>query len=180
MQAGHTGPIGRRMMLYNRFYYDAYSSKATSAVEAPTYIVPDDVNRGGAQRRGTNETTAFYYSSDLDYVLGRHSFRSGIELQYTRFDSDSETNYLGTYYFESPAAFDAGQPRSYTRRIGDPNIRYSNTQFSMYVQDDVRLSKSLTMTPGVRYEVQSRIARPARPRRAGSPDHRRKAECGWR
>ena len=155
IQAGHTGPIGRRMMFYNRFYYDAYSSKATSTVEAPTYIVLDDVNRGGAQRRGSTDTTAFYYSSDLDYVLGRHSFRSGIELQHTRFDSDSETNYLGTYTFESPAAFDAGQPRSYTRRIGDPNIRYSNTQFSVYFQDDVRLSKSLTMTPGVRYEVQN-------------------------
>jgi hypothetical protein len=158
IQAGHTGPIGRRMMFYNRFYYDWYSSKAVSGVEAPTYIVLDDVNRGGAQRRGRNDTTAFYYSSDLDYVLGRHSFRSGIELQYTRFDSDSETNYLGTYTFESPAAFDAGLPRSYTRRIGDPNIRYSNTQFSIYFQDDVRLSKSLTMTPGVRYEVQSHVS----------------------
>ncbi len=155
VQAAHTGPIGRRMMLYNRFYYDAYSTKATSAVEAPTFIVPDDVNRGGAQRRGSTDTTVFYYSSDLDYVLGRHSFRSGIELNHMRFDSDSETNYLGTYYFESPEAFDAGLPRSYTRRIGDPNIRYSNTQFSIYFQDDVRLSKSLTMTPGVRYEVQS-------------------------
>jgi hypothetical protein len=155
VQAGHTGPIGRRMMLYNRFYYDAYSSKAISALEAPTYIVPDDVNRGGAQRRGSTDTTAYYYSGDLDYVLGRHSFRSGIELQHTRFDSDSETNYLGTYYFESPEAFAAGQPRSYTRRVGDPNIRYSNTQFSIYFQDDVRLSKSLTMTPGIRYEVQN-------------------------
>jgi hypothetical protein len=152
---GHTGPIGRRMMLYNRFYYDWYSSNVVSAVEAPTYIVPDDVNRGGAQRRGRTETTVFYYSSDLDYVRGRHSFRSGIELQHTRFDSNAETNYLGTYYFESPEAFDAGLPRSYTRRIGDPNIRYSNTQFSIYFQDDVRLSKSLTMTPGVRYEVQN-------------------------
>ena len=154
-QAGHTGPIGRRMMLYNRFYYDAYSSKSSSALEAPTYIVPDDVNRGGAQRRGSTDTTAWYYSGDLDYVLGRHSFRSGIELQHTQFDSDSETNYLGTYYFESPEAFAAGQPRSYTRRVGDPNIRYSNTQFSIYFQDDVRLSKALTMTPGVRYEVQN-------------------------
>ena len=158
IQAGHTGPIGRRMMFYNRFYYDWYSSKTISGVEAPTYIVLDDVNRGGAQRRGRNDTTAFYYSSDLDYVLGRHSFRSGIELQYTRFDSDSETNYLGTYTFESPAAFDAGMPRSYTRRIGDPNIRYSNTQFSIYFQDDVRLSKSLTMTPGLRYEVQCHVS----------------------
>jgi hypothetical protein len=157
IQAGHTGPIGRRMMLYNRFYYDAYSSIASSAFDAPTYIVPDDVNRGGAQRRGRTDTKAFYLSSDLDYVRGRHSLRSGIELQHSKFDSDSETNYLGTYFFESPEAFAAGQPRSYTRRVGDPNIRYSNTQFSIYFQDDVRLSKSLTMTPGVRYEIQTHV-----------------------
>jgi len=36
VQAAHTGPIGRRMMFYNRFYYDAYSSKSFSALEAPT------------------------------------------------------------------------------------------------------------------------------------------------
>lgn len=157
VQAGHTGPIGRRMMLYNRFYYDGYSSISSSAVEAPTYIVPDDVNRGGAQRRGRTDAKTVYLSSDLDYVRGRHSLRSGIELQHWRFNSDSETNYLGTYYFESPEAFAAGLPRSFTRRIGDPNIRYTNTQFSIYFQDDVRLSKSLTMTPGVRYEVQTHV-----------------------
>jgi hypothetical protein len=157
IQGGHTGPIGRRMMFYNRFYYDAYSSISTSAVEAPTYIVPDDVNRGGAQRRGRTDTKMFYYSSDLDYVRGRHSLRSGIELQHMRFNSDAETNYLGTYYFASPKAFAAGQPLNFTQRLGDPNIRYSNTQFSIYFQDDVRLSKSLTMTPGVRYEVQTHV-----------------------
>ena len=58
-------------------------------------------------------------------------------MQHWRFDSDAETNYLGTYYFDSPEAFDAGRPRGFTRRIGDPNIRYSNTQFSIYFQDDV-------------------------------------------
>src|SRR5688500_7987060 len=42
VQGGHTGPIGRRMMFYNRFYYDAYSSISSSVLEAPTYIVPDD------------------------------------------------------------------------------------------------------------------------------------------
>jgi len=94
----------------------------------------------------------------MDHVRGRHSFRTGLELSGTGYRSDSETNYLGTYTFESPAAFEAGRPRSYTRRVGDPNIRYSNTQVSVYFQDDIRLSKTLTMTPGVRYEAQTHVA----------------------
>ena len=36
--------------------------------------------------------------------------------------SDDTSNYLGTYTFESLDAYEAGRPRSYTRRIGDPNI----------------------------------------------------------
>ena len=85
-------------------------SISSSTVEAPTFIVPDDVNRGGAQRRGRTDTKTVYLSSDLDYVRGRHSLRSGIEMQHWRFDSDAETNYLGTYYFDSPESFDAGRP----------------------------------------------------------------------
>jgi hypothetical protein len=157
VQGSHTGPVGRRMMLYNRFYVDAFSSRSRSAIEDVTLVVQQDLTRGGAQRRGRSDTTVVYGSSDLDYVVGRHSFRTGIELQTYSYDSDAETNYLGTYYFESPEAFAAGTPRSYTRRIGDPNIRFRNTQTSIYIQDDVRISKSLTMTPGVRYEVQSLV-----------------------
>jgi hypothetical protein len=93
----------------------------------------------------------------MDHVRGRHSFRTGIEVAGTRYRSDQESNYLGTYYFESPQAFAEGRPRSFTKRIGDPNIRYTNTQVSLYFQDDIRLSKTLTMTPGVRYEVQTHV-----------------------
>ncbi len=157
IQGGHTGPIGRRMMIYNRFYVDIVDTRSRSALEALTFIVPDDVNRGGAQRRGGTDSAVFNLSSDLDYVRGRNSFRTGIELNGTRYDSDSESNYFGTYYFESPEAFAAGLPRSFTKRIGDPRIRYTNTQVGIYFQDDIRLSKTLTMTPGVRYEVQSHV-----------------------
>ena len=44
------------------------------------------------------------------------------------FRSDDASNYLGTYTFTSLAAFDAGQPASYTRRIGNPLIEYWNVQ----------------------------------------------------
>ena len=63
---------------------------------------------------------------------------SGIELDGGWYHSDDTTNYLGTYTFESLEAFEAGTPRSYTRRIGDPNIDYNNLQGGIYIQDDIR------------------------------------------
>ena len=71
--------------------------------------------------------------------------------------ADMNANYLGTYTFDSLAAFQAGQPTSYSRRIGDPLINTLNVMNGMYVQDDIRVRKNLTFSPGLRYEVQSHI-----------------------
>ena len=55
-------------------------------------------------------------------------------------------------------AYLAGQPQSFTIRTGDPNIQYWNMQLGMYVQDDIRVRKNLTLSPGVRYEVQTHLS----------------------
>ena len=49
-------------------------------------------------------------------------------------------------------------PRSYTIRIGDPNIDYKNLQAGVYLQDDIRVRKNLTLSPGVRYEAQTHLS----------------------
>jgi hypothetical protein len=51
----------------------------------------------------------------------------------------------------------AGLPSSYTRRIGDPLISYDNLQAAAYIQDDLRINKSLTLSPGLRYEAQTHL-----------------------
>ena len=43
---------------------------------------------------------------------------------------------------DSLDAYFAGQPRSYTRRIGDPRIRYETVQAAVYVQDDIKVQKT--------------------------------------
>ncbi|HEX3646088.1 MAG TPA: TonB-dependent receptor, partial [Vicinamibacterales bacterium] len=96
-------------------------------------------------------------ASDLDYVRSIHSVRAGIVLAGGSYHTDDTANYLGTYTFESLAAFEAGTPQTFTRRIGDPNIDYFNLQAAGYLQDDIRVRKGLTLTPGLRYEVQTHL-----------------------
>ena len=151
------GPVGRRMVLNTRLSITGNSSVARSAIEAPTVIVNDWFTSGGAQRRGGTKFRNYWFNSDLDYVRGRHSMRTGIELQYSRYRSDTDSNYLGTYVFENSEAFEAGRPRTYTRRIGDPLLRYTNVQGGFYVQDDFKVRKNFTLTGGVRYEAQTHI-----------------------
>jgi hypothetical protein len=151
------GPIGRRFVLNTRMSIFGSDSVARSAIEAPTVIVNDSFTSGGAQRRGGTHARNYWLNSDLDYVRGIHSVRAGVEIQYARSRTDSESNYLGTYVFEDLTAYEAGRPRSFTRRVGDPRVRYTNVQGGIYLQDDMKVRKGLTITGGVRYEAQTHV-----------------------
>jgi hypothetical protein len=151
------GPLGRRFVLNTRLSVFGNDSTMRSAVEAPAIVVNDAFSSGGAQRRGGTHTRNYWLNSDLDYVRGIHSMRTGIELQYGRSRTDSESNYLGTYFFEDLAAYEARRPRSFTRRVGDPRVSYTNVQGGIYIQDDIKVRKGLTLTGGVRYELQTHV-----------------------
>ena len=153
----HFGPLGRRMVWRSRLQFFSSDGDTQSATEAATIRVLDAFTSGGAQVSGGDHSTRINLASDLDYVLGRHSLRTGILLDGGWYRSNTAANYLGTYTFDNLQAFRANQPSNYTRRIGDPNIAYQNLQSGMYVQDDIRVRKNLTLSPGVRYEVQTHV-----------------------
>jgi hypothetical protein len=152
------GPLGRRFFTNTRANISLSRSSSKSQFEAPTIQVLDQFNSGGQQQRGGTRSKSINLQSDLDYVRGIHSVRTGIQLDGGTYRSDAENNYLGTYTFESPAAFLAGTPRSYTQRIGNPLIEYRNLQAGAYLQDDIRVRKNLTVSPGVRYEAQTHLS----------------------
>ncbi|HET7697060.1 MAG TPA: carboxypeptidase regulatory-like domain-containing protein [Vicinamibacterales bacterium] len=151
------GPLGRRFFINTRASINWADSSSRSVFEGQTINVIETFTSGGGQRRGGVRSKALNLQSDLDYVRGIHSWRTGIALDGGSYRSNDESNYLGTYTFESLEAFLAGTPRSYTQRIGDPNIRYFNMQAGWYLQDDIRVRKNLTLSPGIRYEAQTHL-----------------------
>jgi hypothetical protein len=74
-----------------------------------------------------------------------------------RYRSDSRTNYLGTFTFTSLADFTAGRPATWTERVGNPLVEYSQWQAGLFVQDDWRARKNLTLSGGLRQEVQTHL-----------------------
>ncbi len=152
------GPLGRRFFINTRASINWSRSSAESQFEAATVQVLDAFTSGGQQRQGGVRSKALNLQSDLDYVRGIHSVRAGLQLDAGSYRSDDSSNYMGTYTFESLAAFQAGTPRSYTLRAGDPNIAYKNVQAGLYLQDDIRIRKNLTVSPGLRYEAQTHLA----------------------
>jgi hypothetical protein len=151
------GPLGRRFFINTRASMNFSKSESRSLFETPTIRVIEGFTSGGQQRRGGVRSRTLNLQSDLDYVRGIHSWRTGIALDGGAYRSNDSSNYLGTYTFESLDAFNAGRPRSYTQRVGSPDIRYFNLQAGWYLQDDIRVRKNLTLSPGIRYEAQTHL-----------------------
>ena len=154
----HFGPLGRRAVTRTRLMFFWNDATTQSVTPAPTIRVLDAFTSGGAQVSGGDHARTVQLASDLDYVLGRHSLRMGLLLDGGWYRSDRNANYLGTYTFDNLQTYLAGQPSNYSRRLGDPNITYGNLQSGVYVQDDIRVLKNLTLSPGVRYEVQTHVS----------------------
>lgn len=152
------GPLGRRSFINSRLNINWSGNESHSVTEAPTVIVQDQFTSGGAQNRGGTHQIDYNFASDIDYVRGINSWRAGVQMSGSTFRTNAETNYLGTYTFSSMDAYVAGTPALYMREIGDPSFHYSMLVAAVYLQDDVRVSKSLTLTPGLRYSLQTHIS----------------------
>jgi len=59
--------------------------------------------------------------------------------------------------FASLADYTAGIPSTYTRRDGDPHVEYSHWQAGVFAQDDWRARKNLTVSAGLREELQTHL-----------------------
>ncbi|MCX6551937.1 MAG: carboxypeptidase regulatory-like domain-containing protein [Acidobacteria bacterium] len=151
------GPVRRRMFTESRVQLKWTGASSQSNVERPTVRVQDAFTGGGGQQRGGQRGFEFEIASDLAYVKGSHSWRTGVRLEGGSCRSDANSNYLGTYTFASLADYNAARASNFTIRVGSPDVTYSTFQAAAYVQDDWRVARSLLISPGVRYGAESHV-----------------------
>ncbi len=72
-------------------------------------------------------------------------------------NSTQRSNGNGTYTFTSLDAYNAGTPATYTIRVGDPLVDYSQTKAGWFLQDDFRPSRTLQLSFGLRQEIQTQV-----------------------
>ena len=151
------GPVGREFFSESRFQVRSAASQSESLNAAPAVLVLDSFNGGGAQIAGGRRGTEIELASDMDFARGKHSARAGFLLEAGSYRSDDVRNMTGTFTFSSLDAFDAGRPTTFTRRTGNPLVEYSHAQLGWYAQDDIRVSKSLSLSLGLRHEMQTHL-----------------------
>ena len=157
LRLSENGPITPKLSAETRLQLRWSSADSASSFDAPTTRVLDAFTSGGAQQDGGRDATDVEFATNLDWAHGRHAIRLGALVEGGRYRSDSWTNYLGTFTFASLADYEAGRPATYNRRIGDPLVRYSQWQAGVFVQDDWRARRNLTLSGGLRYELQTHL-----------------------
>ncbi|MCC7125225.1 MAG: TonB-dependent receptor [Acidobacteria bacterium] len=154
----NTGVIGRKVFRELRFEYTSSEQVTNPYSTAPTIRVNDAFTSGGAGQSGVRSSREIEISQNFDFTIRRrHAMRAGVLFEAGWWNSTQQQNTNGTYVFTSLDAYNAGTPATYTIRVGDPLVEYSQVKAGWYLQDDVRLAKTLSVSLGVRQEIQTQV-----------------------
>jgi len=120
---------------------------------------------GGSQQGNSSSlTNNWEFTNTTLFSRGKHGLRWGGRVRHSRLDDTSVNNFAGTYVFYSLAQYkavlmqlpDAGASQ-FSRAAGTPEALVRQTDAGLFVTGDWRTRPNLTLSFGLRYEVQSNL-----------------------
>lgn len=98
----------------------------------------------------------FQTGDDFTYIIGKHTFKTGVDIERLQDNSQTNSGLRGVYTFASFNTFLAGTPSNLqaSQPLGQPfSLDYRQTLFAVYDQDDYKVNSRLTLNLGLRWEV---------------------------
>ena len=108
-------------------------------------------NENAHRNRNGNFSALWIHSGD------RWNTRTGGTMNRSVTNEVSRSNFAGAFTFSDLDAFRAGTPILYSVTEGNPELRSSQTEWSVFLQHELRASNRLSMFFGVRYEWQTNL-----------------------
>src|SRR5262245_7342946 len=135
--------VGNEALCQPQLNYPSFLAQASTEAQGPwdsNYMLEDT------------------YSWFVPNKHGDHDFKFGFRYNYTELRRVSQINENGTFSFNSDAAFDPANPRTYPERFsirtGPFNEYIKNHTYEAFVQDKWRVSPRTTLSLGVRYDLE--------------------------
>ena len=149
--------LGKASLNQFRVQFNQQATASASASDVPAIIVIDAFSRGGAGVSNEGSTRSVELADNLDFTVGKHAMRAGLLLEAGAYGNVDNRNAAGTFTFGSLEEFAARTPDTFTQRLGEVRTSFAQYQLGVYWQDDVRLNRSLSVSYGVREELQSHV-----------------------
>ncbi|MSO21428.1 MAG: TonB-dependent receptor [Acidobacteria bacterium] len=110
---------------------------------------------GGSTNPKKHVQNTFQFKEDMTWLAGAHAFKFGGQFERFQFNQRSDFYPGGNFSFGSITDFMAGNAQTANFiRPGSSSIRgWRQNLFGMYLHDDWKLTSTLTLNIGVRYEI---------------------------
>jgi hypothetical protein len=100
------------------------------------------------------DVTVVEVANTLSIARGAHLLKAGVDLLHNDLRIAFPGALPGVYTFPSLDAFRAGQYATFQQAFGEPVQEQSNLNAAAFAQEEWRASDALTVTAGVRYDLQ--------------------------
>ena len=179
LQVGNTEVIGAHRVSETRFQYVRTRLAQTSADHTPTIVVQGSFNGGGSNLQDARDSQDRYeFQEYFSLEHGKHFLRAGGRYRLLRDSNESTANYNGQYIFPDITTYQitergiaaglsgaqiraqGGGASQFNLTAGRPSAVELTGDLGLYADDEWKVSKSVTVNLGLRFESQS-----------GVPDH---------
>jgi len=137
---------------YNKFQPD--NNTPTGAYSPSVGISRPNYGTWGFSQFNWDRPRLLDVSDNVAWNHGRHNFKFGAEFVKIKVN-DFLTNLYGTYTFSTGPPKVGGHPTQFQQIFGVANLRWSDSIWQAYFQDDFKVSSRISANVGLRYEYQS-------------------------
>lgn len=169
LQISDTWIINSRLIHEARLQFRRESSDQIARTLGLAINVTDAFEGGGSACCPNSSLNSSLELQDyLTYTQKKHTIKGGFQLDFADVYSNNSNNFNGTYSFSSLDIYrlalaglappPGGTGRSqFTITRGNPELAYNQAEMAWFIQDDYRLSQSLTLSAGLRHEFQTNL-----------------------
>ena len=155
---GNTLSLSARTVNETRaqFTYGSLKAPPTDPV-GPAVNIQGVASFGTLSGSPTGRVNKMYQIVDnLSHQAGAHAMRAGVDFLYNGDTITYPRSIRGAYLFSSLANFLSGAYNNagFTQTFGATVVSQTNPNLGLYAQDEWKLSRSLTVNAGLRYDLQ--------------------------
>jgi hypothetical protein len=175
LQASNSQVVSTKIVNDTRFQYIRTRTGQTPQSAAPTLLVEGAFTGGGSNAGSSHDNTDSYEVQNYIAIqAGKHYFSPGVRLRINRDANVSRAGYNGEYLFSTLSAYQAAaqalaqctatKPPSqctvpgasqFSLTTGTPSVTVNVMDVAAFYQDDWKVLPHLTLSYGLRYEVQN-------------------------